>query len=239
MLKRLVDVTHDIYLSYDRASLFAALRGGCENFGFEQFVLFCHKRAKLEMVIDPTVSNFAPDFLRDYDELGWAEDDFMLQAMLDTSTPQRWNTSADTLASVRSKSFFEFLNESRMPVGVSVPLNHRPGTSSGFAMNTVTDRTIDGSIIHAAIIMANAAMSRAEMLGLCPEISADEAIALRALTAVQQEILNWIGEGKSNRDIATILDTNERAVRYHVTEILRKLGVATRMQAAALRRVNA
>lgn len=239
MLKRLVDITHEIYLSHDRSSLFKALQDGCANFGFEQFVLCCHKRDKLKAIIDPTLSNFAPSFLQDYEGLGWASDDSVVQAIIETESPFSWNSSTDSYANARSQSFFEFLTDSQMPKGVAVPLKHRQGTVSAFGMTTMFDRVIDAPTIHAAIIMANAAMSRAEMLGLCPDISPDEAATMHALTPVQQEILNWVAEGKSNRDIATILETNERAIRYHVTEILRKLGVATRMQAAALRRASA
>jgi LuxR family transcriptional regulator len=91
-------------------------------------------------------------------------------------------------------------------------------------------------IYLAAKALGTAAMGKAEILGLCPEVSVDEALAMRSLSPLQQEILNWIAEGKSNLDIATIMNLGERAVRYHVPEILRKLGVATRMQAAAIRR---
>jgi LuxR family transcriptional regulator len=88
---------------------------------------------------------------------------------------------------------------------------------------------------EAANVIGNAALAKAEMLGLCDAISADEAAAARSLSQAQSEILNWIAEGKSNTDIGTIMDMSERTVRYHVSVILQKLGVASRAQAAAIR----
>jgi LuxR family transcriptional regulator len=56
-----------------------------------------------------------------------------------------------------------------------------------------------------------------------------------ALTDKQIEIVKWIREGKSNTDIATIMNLPVRTIRYHVSEIIRKLGVATRAQAACIK----
>lgn len=49
----------------------------------------------------------------------------------------------------------------------------------------------------------------------------------------QAEVLYWVGEGKSNADIATILDISKRTVDKHLEAIYAKLGVENRT--AALR----
>jgi LuxR family transcriptional regulator len=86
----------------------------------------------------------------------------------------------------------------------------------------------------AVAILSTFAIAKAETLGLSPSISADEASALRSLSPPQREILKWVAAGKSNFDIATILGLPERTVRYHVSEILRKLGVVSRSQAVVI-----
>lgn len=48
------------------------------------------------------------------------------------------------------------------------------------------------------------------------------------LTAREAEVLYWIAQGKSNPDIATILDAKVRTVHKHVEHIFQKLGVETR-----------
>jgi DNA-binding NarL/FixJ family response regulator len=52
------------------------------------------------------------------------------------------------------------------------------------------------------------------------------------LTPRELEILNLVGEGKANKAIATELSISERTARTHVSNILRKLGLSSRTQAA-------
>jgi DNA-binding NarL/FixJ family response regulator len=53
-----------------------------------------------------------------------------------------------------------------------------------------------------------------------------------ALTSREQEILQLIGTGASNREIASQLFISERTVKNHVTNILSRLGLRDRTQAA-------
>ena len=55
-----------------------------------------------------------------------------------------------------------------------------------------------------------------------------------ALTAREVEVLRWIGAGKRNAEIATILGVSPRTVDKHVEHPLGKLGVETRTAAASL-----
>ncbi len=51
-------------------------------------------------------------------------------------------------------------------------------------------------------------------------------------TERELEILRLLAEGCSNREIAAALKLSERTVRNHMTDILGKLGVRNRTQAA-------
>lgn len=51
------------------------------------------------------------------------------------------------------------------------------------------------------------------------------------LTEREREVFTWIARGKSSADIAGIVAISERTVNFHVDKVMRKLGVATRMQA--------
>ena len=55
-----------------------------------------------------------------------------------------------------------------------------------------------------------------------------------AVTKREAEVLLWIARGKSNRDIAEILDLSPRTVNKHLEQIYAKLGVENRTSAAAL-----
>lgn len=51
------------------------------------------------------------------------------------------------------------------------------------------------------------------------------------LTRREQEVLHLIGEGKSNLEIAQTLSLAERTVEFHVSNLLKKLGVRSRVEA--------
>jgi len=58
--------------------------------------------------------------------------------------------------------------------------------------------------------------------------------AFPALTAREAEVLYWVAQGKTNRDIAAILELSPRTVHKHLEHVFAKLGVETRTAAAAL-----
>ena len=64
----------------------------------------------------------------------------------------------------------------------------------------------------------------------------DEAVlqARFPLTAREAEVLLWLARGKSNRDIAAILDLAPRTVNKHLETVFAKLGVENRASAAVL-----
>jgi DNA-binding CsgD family transcriptional regulator len=68
------------------------------------------------------------------------------------------------------------------------------------------------------------------------EIDDDRTLLKQKLTVTQREaeVLLWIARGKSNRDIAEILDLSPRTVNKHLEQIYAKLGVENRASAAAL-----
>ena len=54
------------------------------------------------------------------------------------------------------------------------------------------------------------------------------------LTSRELEVLRLVGAGKANKEIATELVISERTARTHVSNVLRKIGVSSRTQAAVL-----
>ena len=54
------------------------------------------------------------------------------------------------------------------------------------------------------------------------------------LTPREAEVLYWVVQGKTNRDIGDILGTSPRTVNKHLEHVFEKLGVETRTAAANL-----
>lgn len=55
---------------------------------------------------------------------------------------------------------------------------------------------------------------------------------IRRFTAREGEVLALVAHGRSNREIANTLGIAEKTARIHVSNILAKIGVADRTQAA-------
>ncbi len=64
----------------------------------------------------------------------------------------------------------------------------------------------------------------------------DERSGLSALTDRERDVLSHLVDGRTNRQIAGTLYISEKTVSVHVSNILAKLGVRSRAEAAALAR---
>lgn len=54
------------------------------------------------------------------------------------------------------------------------------------------------------------------------------------LSRRQQEVLAWMAKGRSNREIAGILECSEATVKFHVSGLLERLNAANRAEAIAI-----
>jgi two-component system nitrate/nitrite response regulator NarL len=64
------------------------------------------------------------------------------------------------------------------------------------------------------------------------DVSLDREPAKNALTPREREVMDLVGEGLSNKHIGLRLDLQEKTVKHHMTQILTKLGVSNRTEAA-------
>ncbi|CAN7700632.1 response regulator transcription factor [Rhizobium sp. LjRoot98] len=72
---------------------------------------------------------------------------------------------------------------------------------------------------------------------LLSDMSSSEALAKRGnpidnLTTREQEVLNLVAEGLSNKRIALRLSVHEKTIKQHMTHIFAKLGISNRTEAA-------
>lgn len=234
ILKKLMATSMAIYEAESRDDLLGVLGNACVQLGYEQFLLSCGASTKRDVIINATLTTFPDVFRHDYDRLNWVEGDIYTDRARETEDTFFWNCNNEWYPDQRNQGYMDFLKSSPITNGVIAPIQRTSGSVSIFAMASSKSVLPTPQNALAVTILSTFAIAKAETLGLSPSISADEASALRSLSPPQREILKWVAAGKSNFDIATILGLPERTVRYHVSEILRKLGVVSRSQAVVI-----
>ncbi|MFD9421204.1 MULTISPECIES: response regulator transcription factor [unclassified Streptomyces] len=110
--------------------------------------------------------------------------------------------------------------------------------ASGFLLKTTDARDLLEAVRTVARgegLIAPAVTRRliAEFAGNIPARTADPA-EIDALTRREREVLGCLGEGMSNAEIAVRLSMAEATVKTHVSRLLGKLGLRSRVQAAVL-----
>jgi len=75
-------------------------------------------------------------------------------------------------------------------------------------------------------------LARRARIGTAPDLP--DGAVLAALTSREREVLRLIAAGRSNREIASVLFIAPKTASVHVSNILAKLGAASRTEAAAI-----
>jgi len=97
-----------------------------------------------------------------------------------------------------------------------------PKSSNAATLTQTLQRVLEGSACAPDDSYATAGASSDEQAG---------AASLRALTPQQFRVLQMVGAGHLNKQIAFELSISEATIKAHMTAIMRKLGVSTRTQA--------
>jgi DNA-binding CsgD family transcriptional regulator len=92
----------------------------------------------------------------------------------------------------------------------SEPNGHCPMCGKG-----LTPESITGPVLRAAI----------------PQPIAAALLLARALSPRERAVFEWLGQGYDNRSIAREMNISERTVKRHLTVILSKLRLESRLQA--------
>jgi DNA-binding NarL/FixJ family response regulator len=103
--------------------------------------------------------------------------------------------------------------------------------ASGYLLKDADADEVAGAVraAHRGELQLDPAIARRLMSSLHTGKPAD---ATAELTSRELEVLRLVGAGKANKAIAIELEISERTARTHVSNILRKLGLTSRTQAA-------
>lgn len=234
MLDHVAQAVTEICAAQDRAMLHAATQSGIVALGFDSFNLGHQKHCKRQFMIEPTLTSWTAQDLQNYDRDNWYDRDPLLARAASKERPQTWSAT-DWRGNQHYGDYSEYIVELGIKNGVTAPLSNHRGTLSAICVLSFTPNLHGPKVASAVAVIGQVAMTRAATLGL---VEADDnlakAQALVTLSPQQLEILDWARQGKSNRDIAEISGSSKRAIDYHMSEILRKLGVSGRSQAIAI-----
>ena len=114
------------------------------------------------------------------------------------------------------------------PAGAAVAVANMPALSDTWSCVTGTQR------LTCSLHPASAEDEWLIVLTESSNGAAVEALSLQfRLTAREAEVLYWVAQGKTNRDIGDILGTRPKTITKHLEHVFEKLGVETRTAAAA------
>lgn len=114
--------------------------------------------------------------------------------------------------------------------------SHLSSSDSSVTLQRIADvveRSIADTMAR-ALPSAAAATASASAGGFASAAAGHRHIEKAQLSARHRQVFAMLGEGKSNLDIAAALGVSQNTIKVHVSEILRRLGVRTRTQAALL-----
>ncbi|WEK50048.1 MAG: LuxR C-terminal-related transcriptional regulator [Candidatus Kaistia colombiensis] len=216
----------------DKQELQTAICDAGRSLGFDRLILACEKNVKREFMADPTLTNQSYDDLVAYERDGWSERDPLLDYAATGTDPLYWRT--ETWKKPPRLDYHEYIQHLGITGGLTVPLRGSANKIGALTLLSFSDRVHGPDAVHAVSIIGMVARSRAAAVGLATGQPAGGSAKFRSLSSLQREILKWVANGKSNAEIALIVGQSKRSVDYHVIEILKKLEVGSRAQAAVI-----
>jgi DNA-binding NarL/FixJ family response regulator len=92
------------------------------------------------------------------------------------------------------------------------------------------------SAVQTRLARADALKQRlAERNGFNPDFARTDLLQrAHGLTPREAEVLIWVAQGKSNADVATILDMSEKTAKQHLSTCFQKMGVESRNAATVV-----
>jgi DNA-binding CsgD family transcriptional regulator len=175
--------------------------------------------------------SYPEEWIRLYWQNGYFEVDPVFQTALQQPGSQHWQSTYQKTSSAKQREFVETAKRFGLVDGIttgSADPMCKTATFCSFASNDKVDATRYVPLVeyfgyHVHLALLRTAPAGAQSLDKC----------VKQLTLRELTILNWVKNGKTNWEIATIMGITERTIRFHVESIFSKLGVTSRSQAVA------
>ncbi|MBV6657134.1 MAG: LuxR family transcriptional regulator [Devosiaceae bacterium] len=162
-----------------------------------------------------------------YETGGFYVDDPIIGSTLRAGAPTEWADIFDHIdLTSHQREFASRLNDYQFKSGIGVPVSSHSGLISYFGLaSSQADFTLTG-IEERLLQLVCQEFDRAYMrLHPYPHVG-------EMLTDREREVMHWVALGKSNGDIASILEISEATVDTYLRRVFSKLGVNNRTTAA-------
>lgn len=222
--------------SETRADLVDSMSSAIVTLGLHAYNLSFDKIHPYNFMDNPDVTTLDESNVDQYIKSGLLEKDPLLKALLHLKRDILWTTDEFSKdEDINTKYYANIIKDQGVFGGVTVRIGPESDLFTAITLISASDSFRSAkAIVPMVKIIGTAALFKAAQLGDAPSAMRSHRNALGRLSGLQTEILSWIAAGKSNAEIAIILDVPAGRVDYHVSHILKTLNVATRVQAATL-----
>ncbi len=234
----MTSLTHDLSLTrsiYAVAiantadELVACIGQAVRQLGCEHFLLGLEVRKPMLQPVQHVASGYPLRWQQRYAEQGYIALDPTISYCQQHTTPLIWR---DSLYKGPSTELLEEARSAGLAHGLSVGVHGVDATKS--MISVARDRPFDGVAEQQGMVEATT------VLAACAHVAAQRLIVpgllkaqTRQLTPRERACLGFVMQGKSSSVISDLLRIAEPTVEFHVKNAMRKLGVATRLQAVA------
>ncbi len=189
------------------------------------------EKKKFHNFTDIVNVSYPQEWIDLYIEKNYQEIDPILNFHFSNFKPQKWSETYRNADNLSNK----FINNSmdfNLKNGITYGINSKSdGFGSLFSFSTKSSNIPDAHIEIMKIITPHLHHA---LLRTIKTMNKSTNIRKYNISKREKEVLKWIKKGKTNWEISVILDISERTVKYHVSNVMKKLEAVSRAQAIAI-----
>ncbi|MDK2125933.1 LuxR family transcriptional regulator [Parachitinimonas caeni] len=233
-IERALSLFEDLLAVQSVEELHRTVRQITTKLGFEHFLYGGYVRVEGVQPVEFILSGYPEPWMEQYKQSNYIEIDPIVAHCIrgKRQTPLVWNEHL-----FEGKERLQLWEEARaygLQSGISLPLHVRSGEDALFSVANPTTSPAGADYLAASLGMAQLLANYTyEVVRRLVLDQHQMEIPRAALTEREQECLTWAAAGKTAWETAAILTISERTVRFHLDNVIRKLGVNNRRQAVA------
>lgn len=178
---------------------------------------------------DRGIGNFPPGFYDNYFSENFRRYDPALRLVQYTNKPFVFSSTFTSLKDEKSLKIVDCFREFGIKDGVGIPV-HGAGGHHGFVAwaseSLISMNETELTLLHgySCVLYHKIENIRSKLLS--------KYLMARKLSEREREILLWILEGKTNQEIAHLLNISENTVKFHLKNVCADFDVKSRIHAA-------